>query len=80
MFDIEPARLRGLKLATIGILIAVAGAGIAFLCVNLGAEQNGVLKIGALIGWIIGWIGGLTVLAGLLWHLFLMFQHFTHKK
>lgn len=67
MFDIEPARLRGLKLATIGILIGALGFGIAFL----GARKIGVL---------IGWIGGLTVLAGVLWHLFLIFQYFANKK
>ena len=80
MFNIEPARLRGLKVMTIGFLIAVAGAGIAFLCMNLGAEQNRALKIGALIGWSIGWVGLLTGLVGILWHFVLMFQHLARKK
>ncbi len=66
MFDIEPARLRGLKLGTIGFLIGASGVGIAFL----GATQIGVL---------IGWIGGLTVFAGMIWHFVLMFQHFTNR-
>ena len=62
MFDIGSDKLRGLKLATIGILMGASGFGIAFL----GAREIGVL---------IGWAGGVTVLAGLLWNSLLMFQN-----
>lgn len=67
MFDIDPARLRGLKVATVGLLVGASGFGVAFL----GAKR---------IGLPIMWIGWLTVCAGLVWHLFLVIRHFANKK
>ena len=65
--DVPPSTTRGLKVLTVGILIAAAGFVIAWLgAINL--------------GWGIAWVGALTGLVGLLWHFWLMFSHLTSKK
>jgi hypothetical protein len=65
--DVPPSKTRGLKVLTVGILIAAAG----FVIASLGAID---------LGWLITWGGGVLGLVGLLWHFWLMLTHFMAKK
>lgn len=65
--DVPTASTRGLKVLTVGILVAVTG----FLVAWLGAID---------LGWVIAWGGALTGLFGLLWHFWLMLSLLLEKK
>jgi hypothetical protein len=65
--EVDSKRLIGLKVFTVGLLIAIAGFALA-----VAGLPNA--------GWMIGWGGAIIALAGMGLHLLLFVWHLTVKK